>query len=150
QLIHFVQPPYTAEAFESGAEGTVTLETRVDAEGNASVVRVVDGPGHGLNESASSAVSSWKFNPALKNAAPVEATMQIQVEFTRAKAAIRLASDITPPKVVRRVDPKLPQQARDAEAGGTVVLEIVVRPDGTVGISRVIQPMGYGLTESAI
>jgi TonB family protein len=150
QLIAFSQPPYTPEAFKNYVEGTVTLETTVDIEGNVTASRVVKGLGYGLDESALDAVPSWKFSPALKNGSPVEASMQLSVEFKLADAAIRLAPGIAPPKIVSRVEPQLTEEARAARAKGTVVLEAVIRLDGTVEISRVIQPLGYGLTENAI
>src|SRR5439155_24126508 len=144
QLIVFSQPPYTPEAFENYIEGTVTLETTVDSEGNVTASRVVKGLGYGLDESALGAAPSWKFSPALKDGLPVGASMQISVEFKLANAAIRLAPGITPPKIVSRILPQPTEEARAARARGTVVLEAVIRLDGTAEISRVIQPLGYG------
>jgi TonB family protein len=58
-------------------------------------------------------------------------------------------SGITPPEVVREVKPDYTEEARRRGIGGDVVLEIVVRADGTVGPVRVLQGLGSGLDERA-
>ena len=56
---------------------------------------------------------------------------------------------VTPP-VVRRVEPKYTDAAREIGIVGMVILEIGVRRDGTVGGICAIKPMGCGLTQAAI
>jgi TonB family protein len=150
QLSSFTLPSYTPEAFGRRVEGTISLATRLDSQGDVTEVRVVNGLGYGLDESASNAVQSWKFTPALINGAPRGASMQLAVEFKLARAGIPLAAGITPPKIISRVEPRLTREASAVGANGTVVLEVVVQPDGKAEMARVIQPLGYGLTESAI
>jgi TonB family protein len=48
------------------------------------------------------------------------------------------------------VNPEYSDEARAARYSGTVVLEIVVRKDGTVDVVRVVRPLGLGLDEQAV
>jgi protein TonB len=64
---------------------------------------------------------------------------------------LRIGGDVLAPQIESRVDPVYPPAARNARLQGVVVLEIIVRRDGTVDPSKikVIQSMGMGLTQSA-
>ena len=57
---------------------------------------------------------------------------------------------IEPPTLLREVRPLYTDEARRRSVTGDVVLEIVVRRDGTVGNLRVIRGLGAGLDEKAI
>jgi TonB family protein len=48
------------------------------------------------------------------------------------------------------VEPQYSEEARKARYQGTVVLEAIVRKDGTVDILRVVRSLGFGLDENAI
>jgi len=54
------------------------------------------------------------------------------------------------PVVVYMPKPPYTDEAREANAGGLVVLRAVVRKDGRVDSFEVLQSVGYGLDESAI
>jgi protein TonB len=62
----------------------------------------------------------------------------------------RPGSGVEPPRLLREVRADYTDQARRANLSGEVVLEIVVRRDGTVGDVRVLQRLGGGLEERAI
>lgn len=62
----------------------------------------------------------------------------------------RPGSGITPPTVQREVRPDYTEEGRRRNVEGDVVLEIVVRRDGTVGDVKVLQGLGAGLDERAI
>jgi len=57
---------------------------------------------------------------------------------------------VTPPTVLQRVEPQYSEEARKARYQGTVVLEAIVRRDGTVDIQRIVRSLGFGLDENAI
>jgi TonB family protein len=59
-------------------------------------------------------------------------------------------SGIDPPTVVREVRPTYTDEARRRAIEGDVVLEIVVRRDGSVGNVRVQRTLGAGLEQKAI
>jgi TonB family protein len=62
----------------------------------------------------------------------------------------RPGSGITPPTLEREVKPVYSEDGRRRGVEGDVVLEVVVRSDGTVGAVRVLQPLGAGLDQRAI
>ncbi|MEN3336920.1 MAG: periplasmic protein TonB [Acidobacteriota bacterium] len=62
----------------------------------------------------------------------------------------RPGSGITPPAVQREVKPDYTDEARRRGVSGDVVLEIIVRKDGTVGDVKVLQGLGAGLNQRAI
>ena len=62
----------------------------------------------------------------------------------------RPGSGITPPELLREVRPEYTEEARRASVEGDVVLEIVVRSDGSVGDVKIVQGLGAGLDRRAI
>jgi protein TonB len=62
----------------------------------------------------------------------------------------RPGSGIDPPRLLREVKADFTEDARQRAISGDVVLEIVVRRDGTVGDIRVLQGLGGGLNERAV
>jgi TonB family protein len=57
---------------------------------------------------------------------------------------------ITNPVVLFNPAPQYTEEARKARAQGVVVLEVVIRKDGTPGNFKIKRGLGYGLDESAI
>jgi protein TonB len=62
----------------------------------------------------------------------------------------RVGGGVSPPTVLSRVEPQYSEEARKARYQGTVVLEAIVKRDGTVDILRVVRSLGFGLDENAI
>lgn len=62
----------------------------------------------------------------------------------------RPGSGITPPGLLREVKPQYTEEARRLGLEGDVVLEIVVRADGTVGHMTLVQRLGSGLDQRAM
>jgi TonB family protein len=131
-------------------EGSVTLEASVDVQGNISVLRVVKGLTSELDQRAIDEAASWKFSPALKDGVPVSAITQIEVDFKLPPERLRPGGNVRPPTVISRVEPQYSDEARQAHYQGTVVLEALIRKDGTVDILRVVHAAGYGLDANAI
>ena len=143
--------PYTDEARSRNIEGTVTLEAFVDASGKIKVSRVLRGLGFGLDEAARSAVAEWTISPATRNGAPVSVVSYIDVDFRlRSANALRVGPGVSPPKPLHRVEPQYTGEARRAGLNGSVVLQSVIKTDGTIDILRVVNGMPLGLTENAI
>jgi TonB family protein len=61
----------------------------------------------------------------------------------------RPGSGISPPTLVREVRPNYTDEGRRRAIEGDVVLEIVVRRDGSVGQVRVLRALGAGLDQRA-
>ena len=62
----------------------------------------------------------------------------------------RVGGGVTPPLVLQRVEPQYSEEARKARIQGTVVLEAIIRKDGSVDVMRIVKSLGYGLEENAI
>jgi protein TonB len=62
----------------------------------------------------------------------------------------RGGSGIAPPRLLHEVKPDYTEEARRRGTEGDVVLEIVVRQNGSVGDVKVLRGMGYGLDQRAI
>ena len=62
----------------------------------------------------------------------------------------RPGSGVEPPRLLREVRADYTDEARRANVTGEVVLEIVVRRDGTVGDVRILQRLGSGLDQRAV
>jgi TonB family protein len=62
----------------------------------------------------------------------------------------RPGSGIDPPRILREVKADYTEEARRRALSGEVVLEIVVRSDGSVGDVKLLQGLGSGLDERAM
>lgn len=62
----------------------------------------------------------------------------------------RPGSGIEPPRLLREVKPEYTDEARRRGVVGEVVLEVVVRNDGSVGEVRMLRGLGYGLDQRAV
>lgn len=62
----------------------------------------------------------------------------------------RPGSGVTPPRLLKEVRADYTDEARRANVTGEVVLEIVVRRDGSVGDVRIMRRLGAGLDERAV
>ena len=61
----------------------------------------------------------------------------------------RPGSGVTPPTLVNEVKPVYTEEGRRRSVEGDVVMEVVVRSDGSVGSVRVLQGLGAGLDQRA-
>jgi TonB family protein len=64
--------------------------------------------------------------------------------------AVRAGREINVPAVLRRVAPVYTEEAKAAGAVGAVVVELLIDKSGFVREATVVQPMGHGLSESAV
>jgi TonB family protein len=62
----------------------------------------------------------------------------------------RPGSGISPPSLLHEVKPDYTEEARSRGIEGDVVMEIVVRRDGSVGDVRLLQGLGHGLDARAV
>ncbi len=73
-----VRIPYPPEAFQKKIEGKVVMELLIDVDGRVRDVRLISGPGFGLDEAAAAAIRSFKFKPAEINGKAVA----VRIPFT--------------------------------------------------------------------
>jgi TonB family protein len=81
EVIFKPTPAYTAEARNLRIEGEVVLEVVFEASGKLRVVRVVQGLGHGLDESATHAAEQIRFKPAKRDGQPSDYTALVHIVF---------------------------------------------------------------------
>ena len=74
-------PAYTAEARKLRIEGEVLLEVVFESTGKLRIVRVVQGLGHGLDDSAVRAAEQIRFKPALRDGQPTDCTALVHIIF---------------------------------------------------------------------
>jgi TonB family protein len=60
-----------------------------------------------------------------------------------------LPADVTQPKLLRKVEPKYPEEARKQGIQGSVAIEIVIDERGIPTEITVVSPLGFGLDEVA-
>ena len=64
--------------------------------------------------------------------------------------SIRVGPGVTPPKLVRKVEPEYTEEARAMKISGTVLLKVVIDTDGTAKNYELVNGVGYGLDEKAV
>ena len=80
-LAHEEKIPYPDEARRAGVEGSVILSIVVDLDGRVVHVKVLSGPGYGLNEAARDALPRFRFKPAVKAGEAVSTEMKYTYTF---------------------------------------------------------------------
>ena len=81
EVISKPTPAYTPEARNLRIEGEVVLEVVFEASGKLRIVRVVQGLGHGLDESAVNAAEQIRFKPAKRDGQPSDYTALVHIVF---------------------------------------------------------------------
>ncbi len=81
-LVKQVNPRYPPLAARMRRQGWVEVQFTVTADGDVTDAHVVaSDPDHVFDRAAVSAISRWKFKPALRNGKPMAVTMRRRVEF---------------------------------------------------------------------
>jgi TonB family protein len=174
RVVREIRPDYTPEGLRAKVQGEVELESVVLPDGSVGDVRVVKSLDRqfGLDEQAVSAARLWRFEPSLRAGQPVPVRITIVLEFRTGEApfpssdAARVAAartmtleefaagasregqpGVVAPRVVREVSPSYTLDAFRRGVEGTVGVDVVVMPDGTVSRARVVasldaQPRG--------
>ena len=61
-----------------------------------------------------------------------------------------IGGGITAPILVNEVLPEYSEEGRKARFQGTVVLNTIIREDGSVQVMRIVRGIGFGLDQNAI
>jgi protein TonB len=80
-VIGEVKIPYPEEARSRGLEGTVVLSVLVDETGKVRSVKVLSGPGGGLDHAAARAVERFRFAPATRKGQAVATEIRYSYTF---------------------------------------------------------------------
>lgn len=80
-LLGEIKVPYPAEALRHDASGTVRMMVTLNANGVVTSVKVLSGPGYGLNEAARDAMLRFRFKHAMKSGEAVGYTFTYAYTF---------------------------------------------------------------------
>jgi TonB family protein len=80
-LIRKVDPKYPPELIEQNVQGDVILYAVIRADGSVDGIQVVRGVEPQLDANAKSALSQWKFRPAIKAGVPVDLEAIVHIPF---------------------------------------------------------------------
>jgi TonB family protein len=81
EVISKPRPEYTDEARKLRLEGEVLVHVLFKATGEISVLELIRGLGHGLDENALRAAQQIRFKPALRAGQPVDSTATVHILF---------------------------------------------------------------------
>jgi TonB family protein len=144
------EPEYSEQARAAKWQGAVLLQVVIDENGVPRDLKVIRSLGMGLDQKAIEAVQQWRFKPGVKDGQPVPTSAVIEVNFrlaqspeTTASAAplsrpVAVGGAVMDSRVLQRVPPVYPANARAARIQGTVQLTVTIGPDGRV---QDVQPL---------
>jgi len=155
KLIKKVEPVYPEIARQAQVEGVVILEATTDIYGRVKAVRVLRSIPL-LDQAAVDAVRQWVYEPMIIDGEPRGVIFTVTVSFKldekKPKAGvfgivgqedqrppIRATGEIKPPKLIKKVEPVYPEQAKKAGIGGVVILEVTTDVYGRVKAVRVLR-----------
>jgi TonB family protein len=81
EILGHDRPDYSEEGRKLGIQGEVLLQVRFTASGQVSVLNVVQGLGHGLDEQAERVAEKIRFKPAESNGQRVDSVAIVHVIF---------------------------------------------------------------------
>lgn len=72
------------------------------------------------------------------------------LQFAGDVELMRLGPDMSPPSIIRKIQPEYTQQARQAKYQGSVLIDTVIGKDGHAKNAAVRRGLGMGLDEKAL
>lgn len=148
--IKTVKADYPVEAGVKGIHGKVMIRVVVTEKGDVDTVEVISGDPV-LAKPATDAARKWKFKPFIKNGKPVRAATTIPFDFALDASLTHDESKTGPPKdsetpvprvrisnqlsggrLVHKVNPVYPAEAREKHVQGTVLFQAVIGRDGKI------------------
>lgn len=158
RLIKKVDPVYPEEAKKERVEGIVILEATTDEQGDVAHVKVLKSKDPLLNEAAIDAVRQWKYEPFYIKGKPHGVVFTITVRFKLEerkteefeKGAVKIEEEIEQPKLIKKVNPVYPEEARKAGVEGVVTLRARINKEGGVERILVLKSESSLLNQAAI
>jgi TonB family protein len=101
--VYSPDPPYPAEARNSGIDGALTALLTIGEDGLVGDVRVMKGLGEAIDGSVMNTLRQWRFVPQLVNGEPATLGLVVEVDF---QLPDRVSSKILdPPRAMRPAAP---------------------------------------------
>jgi protein TonB len=82
EVVYKVDPGYTLEAQKAKISGTVMLAILIGTDGRVSDIHVLEKLEPSLDARAITAVSKWRFTPAMRGTTPVAFRARAGVSFS--------------------------------------------------------------------
>ncbi len=158
RLMKKVNPVYPEEARKERVEGVVILEATTDEEGNVARVKVLKSKSAQLNEAAIDAVRQWKYEPFYIKGKPYGLVFTVTIRFRLQEkkteelemGAVKVGEKIEQPKLLKKVNPVYPEEARKAGVEGVVILRARINEEGLVERIIVMKSESDLLNQAAI
>ena len=148
---------YTVDAMLAGVDGILKLECVVNADGTVGDIRIVQPLFPSLDEEVVKNLKRARFRPGTKDGEPVAVLVEIEHAFTIGGKRRGLGrvyepgeQGVTAPRVHREVRAVHPASPGTPAAGGSVMVDLVVRPDGTVANPKVTKGVAPDLVAAAL
>jgi len=146
RIIKMTKPAYPADAKGAGIQGVVRLNVVVGKDGAVKEIRNAAGRPE-LIPAAADAVKNWIYEPALKDGQAVDFIVSVDMNFSLqkdsapaivrdTKAPIEVRGSVQEGKLIHRVAPVYPADAKAAGQQGSVKLVIVVGENGALSEIR--------------
>jgi TonB family protein len=149
KLLKAVTPQYPLEARRLGFEGTVIIEATTDLKGRVKKTRVLKSVPF-LDAPAVKAIRQWVYEPVVINGQPRPIVFTVTIGFSlHYGGKDKVLSDIEPPKLMTRVVPVYPPEAKKAGIEGTVILGATIDGEGKVTDVKVLESVP-GLDQAAV
>jgi len=129
------EPNYTEEASRAGVNTTIVVSFVVNENGAPQDIKVVRGAGFGLDERATRAIETWRFEPATREGKPFPLPNHVEMHLTtldkahagqNARLNFGLSPDVERPELIKGKIPSNPDQPGDA----SLRIRFTVGPDG--------------------
>ena len=163
KLIKRVDPVYPEEAREAKVEGVVILGVRTDVYGRVERVMIYRSKTPLLNKPALDAVKQWVYEPLIVDGKPKPAVFTVTIRFKlngdenkaddieeMTKGAVRAIDQIKPPKLIKKVNPFYPEEAKKEGIQGVVILEIMTDEKGEVVRVKILKSESSILNKAAV
>ena len=161
KLVRKVEPVYPEEARKARVSGVVILGVRTDARGRVKNAMVYKSKDPLLVQPSIDAVKQWVYEPLYVKGEPVDAVFTVTVTFKlkekkEAKAGgvvggvIQTEGLEKPPKLIRKVEPVYPEEARQESIQGVVLIEATTDKEGNVVEVKVLKSESSLLNQPAV
>ncbi len=164
KLLKKVDPIYPEEAAKQGIEGVVLVSVRADKEGNIEKVKILKSPHELLSKAAIEALKQWKYKPMFIKGKPMAIIFTVTMTFKLKdkekekeeeiaefeKGAVIAEGDVKPPKLVKKVNPVYPDEARKEGIEGAVILKVRTDEQGSIEKIKVLESPHDLLSKAAV
>ncbi|MBN1222997.1 MAG: energy transducer TonB [Candidatus Aminicenantes bacterium] len=157
KLIKRVDPVYPREARDDRVEGVVILGVRTDETGHVAAAMVYKGKSPHLNEAAVVAVRQWVYEPLVIRGESVPSVFTVTVRFVleekapeKLEGVVRLDEGLASPRLIKRVNPVYPEEARKSGIQGIVLLEAQIDEQGRVSQVKILKSESAILNDPAV